>query len=103
MYCNKMLHQRPLVTRIVRRTFQKHITKYVIATQSLQTSNEPETWDLCLAFLNMAFVCLISRVNVAAIDVLQHLRDAGHRNNTLKGVKLHLFIGVKLYTYLEKA
>ena len=72
-------------------------------TQSLQTSNEPETWDLCLAFLNMAFVSLISRVNVAVIDVLQHLHDAGHRNNTFKGVKLHLFIGVKLYTYLEKA
>jgi len=51
----------------------------------------------------MAFVSLISRVNVAVIDVLQHLHDAGHRNNTFKGVKLHLFIGVKLYTYLEKA
>ena len=51
----------------------------------------------------MAFVCLISRVNVAVIDVLQHLHDAGHRNNTFKGVKLHLFIGVKLYTYLDNA
>jgi len=39
----------------------------------------------------MAFVCLISRLNVAVIDVLQHLHDAGHRNNTFKGVKLHLY------------
>ena len=50
----------------------------------------------------MAFVSLISRVNVAVIDVLQHLHDAGHRNNTFKGVKLHLFYRCKTLHLFRK-
>jgi len=94
MYCNKMLHQRPLVTGLWGARFRNALEN-VIVTQSLKfkLAMNPKH-GICV------FVCLISRVNVAVIDVLQHLHDAGHRNNTFKGVKLHFFIGVKLYTYL---
>jgi len=48
-----------------------------------------------MLYLSCIPQCLISRVNVVLIDVIQHLRhNAGQMNNTFKGVKLHLFARV---------